>query len=95
MVAQGSKSKVEAASPFKGWALTDLVSFQPYSVGQSSGKPAQIQKEGKQVPILDERSVKEFIIVFKPPHPLLFQLTYSKEHSAPFVSEGHNQENVP
>ena len=70
------------------------MSFPPYSIVQSSRKPAQIQKEGKEVTTLDERSVKEFIAIFKPLHSLPFQITYSKEHSAPFVTEEYNQESI-
>lgn len=50
---------MEAISQFKGWSLTDGVSFLPYSIGQSSFNPAQIQKGGKQVLILDEWNVKK------------------------------------
>ena len=85
---------MEAISQVKGWSLTYGVSFLPYSMGQSSFKPAHIQKEGKQVLILDEWNVKKFIAIFKPLYSLLFQFTYSKEHSVPFVTEEYNQENI-
>ena len=57
---------MEAISQFKGWSWTDGVSFLPYSIGQSSFNPAQIQKGGKQALILDEWNVKKFIAIFKP-----------------------------
>ena len=70
------------------------MSLPPYSIVQSSHKPAQIQKAGKEVTILDERRVKEFKAIFKPRHSLPFQITYSKERSAPFITEEYNQESI-
>lgn len=71
MVAQDFRRVEWSASPFKGQALTDLVLLPPCSIGQSSCKPAQIQKEGKDVLTLDKRRVEEYVAVFAPLAPAL------------------------
>lgn len=73
MAAQGSKRARYWVLVVKAMSRTGIASYLPYSIGQSSHRAAQIQREEKDTHLYG-KSIKEFVAIFNLPYTFTPQL---------------------